>query len=140
MQVGYSHEVEKGKAYIRMYTDNSYQDYQIEIDHISYGGQKNLTFTVKSPELLAMTNGIVQGMSGSPILQNGKFVGAVTHVFIDNPTKGYGIFAETMLKEGIKTVLSKNVEKRENIGLPIFVAEDIISFCKGNEKNLMEGK
>ena len=100
MQVGYSHEVEKGKAYIRMYTDNSYQDYQIEIDHISYGGQKNLTFTVKSPELLAMTNGIVQGMSGSPILQNGKFVGAVTHVFIDNPTKGYGIFAETMLKEG----------------------------------------
>jgi stage IV sporulation protein B len=47
-----------------------------------------------------MTNGIVQGMSGSPILQNGKFVGAVTHVFIDNPTKGYGIFAETMLKEG----------------------------------------
>ena len=49
MQVGYSHEVEKGKAYIRMYTDNSYQDYQIEIDHISYGGQKNLTFTVKSP-------------------------------------------------------------------------------------------
>lgn len=98
--VGYSHEVEKGKAYIRMYTDNSYQDYQIEIDHISYGGQKNLTFTVKSPELLAMTNGIVQGMSGSPILQNGKFVGAVTHVFIDNPTKGYGIFAETMLKEG----------------------------------------
>lgn len=78
MQVGYSHEVEKGKAYIRMYTDNSYQDYQIEIDHISYGGQKNLTFTVKSPELLAMTNGIVQGMSGSPILQNGKFVGAVT--------------------------------------------------------------
>lgn len=139
MQVGYSHEVEKGKAYIRMYTDNSYQDYQIEIDHISYGGQKNLTFTVKSPELLAMTNGIVQGMSGSPILQNGKFVGAVTHVFIDNPTKGYGIFAETMLKRKIKTVLSKNVEKRENIGLPIFVAEDIISFCKGNEKNLMEG-
>lgn len=64
MQVGYSHEVEKGKAYIRMYTDNSYEDYQIEIDHISYGGQKNLTFTVKSPELLAMTNGIVQGMSG----------------------------------------------------------------------------
>lgn len=43
-RVGYSHEVEKGKAYIRMYTDNSYQDYQIEIDHISYGGQKNLTF------------------------------------------------------------------------------------------------
>ena len=96
MQVGYSHEVEKGKAYIRMYTDNSYQDYQIEIDHISYGGQKNLTFTVKSPELLAMTNGIVQGMSGSPILQNGKFVGAVTHVFIEDTAKGYGIFADEM--------------------------------------------
>lgn len=75
-------------------------------------------------------------MSGSPILQNGKFVGAVTHVFIDNPTKGTEFFAETMLKRENKTVLSKNVEKRENIGLPIFVAEDIISFCKGNEKIL----
>ena len=49
------------------------------------------------PELLNRTNGIVQGMSGSPIIQNGKFIGAVTHVFVNDSTKGYGIFAEKML-------------------------------------------
>jgi stage IV sporulation protein B len=48
-------------------------------------------------DLLALTNGIVQGMSGSPIIQNGKLIGAVTHVFVQDPTKGYGIFIENML-------------------------------------------
>lgn len=100
MEVGYRYEVCKGPAYIRMYTGSEYKDYEISIDNIAYNNHKNLTFTVKSPELLELTNGIVQGMSGSPIIQNGKFIGAVTHVFIDDPTKGYGIFAETMLQEG----------------------------------------
>ena len=59
---------------------------------------KNLIVTVTDKELLNLTGGIVQGMSGSPILQNGKLVGAVTHVLIDDPTSGYGIFAENMLK------------------------------------------
>ena len=54
---------------------------------------------VTDPELLELTGGIVQGMSGSPILQNGRLVGAVTHVFVNDPTKGYGIFAETMVRE-----------------------------------------
>jgi len=53
---------------------------------------------VTDPELLELTGGIVQGMSGSPIIQNGKFIGAVTHVFVNDPAKGYGIFAETMLE------------------------------------------
>ena len=53
---------------------------------------------VTDPQLLAATGGIVQGMSGSPILQNGKFVGAVTHVLIDDPSRGYGILMENMLK------------------------------------------
>ena len=52
---------------------------------------------VTDPELLRKTGGIVQGMSGSPILQNGKLIGAVTHVFVNNPRKGYGIFIEDML-------------------------------------------
>lgn len=60
---------------------------------------QNLTVTVTDKELLEKTGGIVQGMSGSPIIQNGKLVGAVTHVLIDDPTSGYGIFAENMLKE-----------------------------------------
>ena len=52
---------------------------------------------VTDPDLLEKTGGIVQGMSGSPILQNGKLVGAVTHVFVNDPTRGYGIFIENML-------------------------------------------
>ena len=52
---------------------------------------------ITDPVLLSQTGGIVQGMSGSPIVQDGKFIGAVTHVFVNDPTKGYGIFAETML-------------------------------------------
>ena len=59
---------------------------------------QNLTVTVTDKELLEKTGGIVQGMSGSPLIQNGKLVGAVTHVLIDDPTSGYGIFAENMLK------------------------------------------
>ena len=58
---------------------------------------KNMMIRVTDEELLAQTGGIVQGMSGSPILQDGKLVGAVTHVFVNSPTKGYGIFIENML-------------------------------------------
>ena len=58
---------------------------------------RNLMIQVTDPELLAATGGIVQGMSGSPILQDGKLVGAVTHVLVNDPTQGYGILAENML-------------------------------------------
>ena len=54
---------------------------------------------VTDPDLLEKTGGIVQGMSGSPILQNGRLVGAVTHVLVNDPTRGYGIFAQTMLEQ-----------------------------------------
>ena len=54
---------------------------------------------VTDKRLLKLTGGIVQGMSGSPILQNNKIVGAVTHVFVDDPTRGYGIFIEEMLQQ-----------------------------------------
>ncbi len=59
---------------------------------------QNMTVTVTDPKLLELTGGIVQGMSGSPIIQNGKLVGALTHVLLDDPAKGYGIFAENMLE------------------------------------------
>lgn len=58
-----------------------------------------MTIKVTDKELLEKTGGIIQGMSGSPIIQNGKLVGAVTHVYVNDPTKGYGIFAETMVEE-----------------------------------------
>ena len=57
---------------------------------------RNLVIHVTDPALLETTGGIVQGMSGSPILQNGRLIGAVTHVFVKDPTRGYGIFAENM--------------------------------------------
>jgi len=61
--------------------------------------QKSLVISVTDPELLEKTGGIIQGMSGSPIIQNGKLIGAVTHVFVNNPTKGYGLFADWMLQQ-----------------------------------------
>ena len=61
-----------------------------------------MKITVKSQELLNKTGGVVQGMSGTPIVQNGKLVGAVTHVFVNDPTRGYGIFIENMLAEAEK--------------------------------------
>ena len=77
-------------------------EYDVEILQIVEGSAdgRDLVISVTDPELIAATGGIVQGMSGSPILQNGKFVGAVTHVLLNDPTKGYGILMETMLKAG----------------------------------------
>lgn len=100
MQIGYSNEVQKKKAYIRLYDENrEYKDYDISIENISYGNLKNITFKVTSKELIDNTNGIIQGMSGAPIIQDGKFIGAVTHVFVNDSTRGYGIFAEKMLSQ-----------------------------------------
>ncbi|MEM5780545.1 MAG: SpoIVB peptidase S55 domain-containing protein, partial [Lawsonibacter sp.] len=70
------------------------------ITHVSADGDgtRSLMIQVTDPELLEATGGIVQGMSGSPILQDGRLVGAVTHVLVNDPTRGYGIFAEAMCR------------------------------------------
>jgi stage IV sporulation protein B len=95
--LGFAQEVEEGKAYIIAQTGSGApKEYEISIEKISLDGEHNLTVKVTDEELIAETGGIVQGMSGSPIIQNGRIVGAVTHVFIDDPTGGYGIFAERM--------------------------------------------
>lgn len=74
-------------------------EYKVEINKVYGDGDgQHVMLTVTDPELRAQTGGIVQGMSGSPILQNGKLVGAVTHVFVNDPTKGYGISIQDMLK------------------------------------------
>ena len=94
-----SAEVRDGPAVIRSnVAGDSVKDYQVELRRLGDGEERNLLVTVTDPELLSVTGGIVQGMSGSPILQNGKLVGAVTHVLLNDPTKGYGIFIENMLK------------------------------------------
>lgn len=79
--------------------ENGARLYDAEIEQISRENTltKNFVLRITDPELLSLTGGIVQGMSGSPVLQDGKLVGAVTHVFKEDPTCGYGIFAENMM-------------------------------------------
>lgn len=100
--VAAAQEVKKGSAQIISTVDgNSPQTYDIEIIKVNYkgDGEKDIVFKVKDDKLIEKTGGIVQGMSGSPIIQNNKLVGAVTHVIVDNPKKGYGIFAQTMYEK-----------------------------------------
>lgn len=74
------------------------REYRVEISRVCRDeGKSHMVITVTDPQLLALTGGIVQGMSGSPIIQNGKLVGAVTHVLVNDPAKGYGVFIENML-------------------------------------------
>lgn len=78
------------------------KEYDIEVVRIADNpnvSSKGMIIKVTDRRLLEKTGGIIQGMSGSPILQNGKLIGAVTHVYINDPTKGYAIFAETMVEE-----------------------------------------
>ena len=100
MEIGFHQEVKKGKAYIRSGVSGQIEDYEIEIlkvDEANLHTNKSLVLQVTDPRLLELTGGIVQGMSGSPIIQNGKLIGAVTHVFVQDSTRGYGIFIENML-------------------------------------------
>lgn len=95
-------QVKRGPVQILATLDeNGPKLYDGEIERISAQNQrtKNLVLRITDPRLLETTGGIVQGMSGCPILQDGKLAGAVTHVFTENPTRGYGIFAQTMCEE-----------------------------------------
>ncbi|MBQ8341432.1 MAG: SpoIVB peptidase [Clostridia bacterium] len=100
LPIAYRNEVCEGAATLRCTLDNGApREYTVEITAIRKQADGNKCFTVHvtDPDLLAKTGGIVQGMSGSPIIQDGKIVGAVTHVLINDPTTGYGIFIENML-------------------------------------------
>ena len=94
-------EIKKGDAVIRCCVEGKVKEYKIRItktDKHTKEENKGLEIKVTDPELLEITGGIIQGMSGAPILQNGKIAGAVTHVFVNDPARGYGIFIENMLK------------------------------------------
>lgn len=94
-------EVKEGEAYIRCAVSGEVEDYRIRITKIDAAAKevnKKILLEVTDERLLELTGGIVQGMSGSPIIQDGKLVGAVTHVFVSNPKEGYGIFIQDMLK------------------------------------------
>ena len=101
LPVASADEIQTGPATIRSTVQNStVQEYSVEILKIYPGSGadgRNMILKITDPALLATTGGIVQGMSGSPILQNGRIIGAVTHVLVNDPTTGYGIFIENML-------------------------------------------
>ena len=100
LPIALKQEIKEGKAQILSTVSGEKRLYEIEITEIHQDNDninRGLELTVTDPELLDMTGGIVQGMSGSPIIQDGKLVGAVTHVLVNDPTRGYGIFIENML-------------------------------------------
>lgn len=94
-------DLQTGPAYILSDVGDGVKEYDIQImkiDRNAKNSNKSFVIQVTDPELLNKTGGIVQGMSGSPIIQNGKIAGAVTHVLVNDPTRGYGIFIENMLE------------------------------------------
>lgn len=101
VEIAYSQEIERGPATILCTTEGETpKEFSVTIERINAADAsetKNMVVSVTDPRLLSQTGGIVQGMSGSPILQNGKLIGAITHVFVNDPTRGYGIFIENML-------------------------------------------
>ena len=103
MELALRDEIQTGKATILCSLDNrNVQEYEIEIEKIfkeNNYDNKSMKIKITDPKLIEKTGGIIQGMSGSPIIQNGKFVGAVTHVLVNDPTQGYGVFGDIMLKQ-----------------------------------------
>ena len=103
MEVALRDEIKIGKATILCSLDNEIpQEYEIEIEKIYRDNNydnKSMEIKVTDEKLLEKTGGIIQGMSGSPIIQNGKFIGALTHVLVNNPEEGYGVFADIMIKQ-----------------------------------------
>ena len=101
MKIGYKQEVQTGPASILCDVGNGVKEYDAEITRIDMNHEdtnKSFVIHITDQRLLNTTGGIVQGMSGSPILQNGKVIGAVTHVFVQDAASGYGIFIENMLE------------------------------------------
>ena len=95
-------EINLGDAIILSNIDGKLKEYSVEIQRIYLNNNydnKSMVIKIKDENLINKTGGIVQGMSGSPIIQNGKFIGAITHVFVKDPTLGYAVFADRMISE-----------------------------------------
>ena len=103
LNVAIRNEIELGKATILCSLDDkTVQEYEIEIEKLYINNNydnKSMLIKVTDKELLEKTGGIIQGMSGSPIIQNGKFIGCVTNVLVNDPTQGYAVFGDLMIKE-----------------------------------------
>lgn len=114
MSIALSHEIKEGPAKILTVIDGEeVEEFDVKIVNSipqKYPATKGMIIQVTDPKLLEKTGGIVQGMSGSPIIQDGKIIGAVTHVFVNDPTSGYGVHIEWMLQE-IGVHINKQLDK-----------------------------
>ena len=103
MNVATRNEIELGEATILCSLDDEKtKEYKIQIEKIYLNNNydnKSMLIKVTDKELIEKTGGIIQGMSGSPVIQNGKFIGAITNVLVNDPTKGYVVFGDLMIKE-----------------------------------------
>jgi stage IV sporulation protein B len=107
-------DVKEGTAYILSnVSGDTVERFEVEIVKVypAESAPRNFMLRITDDRLITLTGGIVQGMSGSPVLQDGKLIGAVTHVLINDPKRGYGIFAESMLREGMKALESAAFSK-----------------------------
>jgi stage IV sporulation protein B len=115
LPIALSHQVKEGPAKIlTVVNDDRVEEFEIEIVSTipqKFPATKGMVLKVTDPRLLEKTGGIVQGMSGSPIIQDGKLIGAVTHVFVNDPTSGYGVHIEWMLNEAGINIYEKPEEK-----------------------------
>lgn len=101
MKVASRNEIKLGEATCLSSIDGEIKEYKLEITKIYQNNNydnKSMLINITDENLLEKTGGIIQGMSGTPIIQNGKFVGAITHVLVNNPTVGYAVFGDLMLK------------------------------------------
>ena len=102
VEVGYAHQVKPGPAQIyTVVNGEDIEKFDIVIEKLYPVGEngKGMVLRISDPRLLSITGGIIQGMSGSPIIQDSRIIGAVTHVFLNDPTRGYGIYIDQMLSE-----------------------------------------
>ena len=115
VKVATKQEIKLGPAQMATTVDGiTPKYYSINIQDINYNESlpcKNMVIKITDDSLLSRTGGIIQGMSGSPIIQDGKLVGAVTHVFVNDPTKGYAIFAENMVYNSELCVNNNEIKK-----------------------------
>lgn len=106
VDVALRNEIKLGKAQVRCTLDNDItKDYDIEIEKIFINNNQNnksMQIKITDPELIDKTGGIIRGLSGAPIIQNGKFIGAITNVLVNDPEKGYAVFGDIMIKEILK--------------------------------------
>lgn len=117
LPIALSSEVKEGPAKIlTVVGGDKVQEFDVEVVSSvpqKFPATKGLVIKISDPDLLEKTGGIVQGMSGSPIIQNGKIIGAVTHVFVNDPTSGYGVHIEWMLNEAGINIYAKNEEEKK---------------------------